>query len=521
MMNKCYPYLGKFVVTSPFGVRGSIKTQEGYASRFHKGIDLVGTGDKTIVAATDGIVKRVQWQSGYGNYVWIENIDGTGCIYAHLKETLCSVGQNVTCKTPIGIEGSTGNSTGSHLHFGVSSKKDYSEAHSVNAWINPAIWFNIYEYNDIKGKTFDGSGMIEGNADGDYSTNSNFGSSNIPSGGSQSIYPGSGQAGTQIIPSGDNYEIKDLTGVTADWLYGRRYRCIIDVGNGEAFDVSQLRCKFRFVKSAFFEANQSEVVLYNLNPESENKLIKSGQRIVFEAGYNGDQYGKIFEGNVIQPLRSKEGGVDFKLTLVSMDSDRYVTYGLVGVSLVAQQSARDAVEACVSKAGQVTNENYGQQVGIISDQTINYPRGKVMFGAPTYYLNQIAKSMNASYYNEDGSVNIISPKELADNEIFDLSPETGLIGSPMQTEYGISCSCLLNPRMKLNSLFHLDNKKVIGNRYEPGTPVRPLDTAGIYRVIKITHVGDTRGDDWTTEIEAISQAGMLPGMAAGDAAYIY
>lgn len=515
MSNKCYPFLGKFVVTSPYGPRSA---QEDYVSKYHKGIDLVAQGDKTVVSVTDGVVKRVSTQSGYGNYVWVANNDGTGAIYAHLAKTLCKVGQNVTCKTPIGIEGNTGNSTGLHLHFGISTSKDYSETHSKNYWFNPAIYFGISNYTakQLKGKTFDGSGMIEGTSDGEYSTNDSSNSSNtVTTGTSSEVVTNS------IVASGEFYEIKDLKGVTTDWLYGRRYRCIVDLGNNQAFDVSELRCTFEIIKSAYFEANQSLITIYNLNPENENKLIKSGQRIIIEAGYNGDQYGKIFEGNVIQPLRSKENGVDYKLTLISMDSDRYVTYGLVGVSLVAQQSARDAVTACITKSGQLTGQNYGMERGLITNQIINYPRGKVLFGSPTYYLNQIAKSMNSTYYNEDGTVNIVSPKDLASDEIFDLGPQTGLIGSPLQTEYGISCSCLLNPRLKINSLFHLDNKKIENYRYTPGQPVRPLDTEGIYRVIKLTHRGDTRGDDWTTEIEAISQAGILPGMAAGDSVYIY
>ena len=515
MSNKCYPFLGKFVVTSPFGPRSSTET---YVSRNHKGIDLVSQGSKTVVSVTDGVVKRVASQSAYGNYVWVENNDGTGAIYCHLSSFLCKVGQTVTCKTPIGIEGSTGNSTGSHLHFGISTCKDYSETHVRDSWFNPAIYFGINNYtaSKLKGMVFNGSGMIEGMSSGVYSTNQSSSSSNTIS------YSSSGSVVVNDIKaSGEFYEIKDLKGVTTDWLYGRRYRCIVDLGNNQAFDVSELRCTFEIIKSAYFEANQSLITIYNLNPENENKLIKAGQRIIIEAGYNGDQYGKIFEGNVIQPLRSKENGVDYKLTLVSMDSDRYVTYGLVGVSLVAQQSARDAVTACVEKCGQLTGYNYGMQEGVITEQRINYPRGKVLFGSPTYYLNQIAKSMNSTYYNEDGTVNIISPKDLANDVIFDLGPETGLIGSPLQTEYGISCSCLLNPRMKINSLFHLDNKKIENYRYTPGKPVRPLDNEGIYRVIKITHKGDTRGDDWTTEIEAISQAGMLPGMAVGDSVYIY
>ena len=80
---------------------------------------------------------------------------------------------------------------------------------------------------------------------------------------------------------------------------------------------------------------------------------------------------------------------------------------------------------------------------------------------------------------------------------------------------------MLNPRIRINSLIHVDNKKIENYQYQQGSPVRQLDTEGIYRVIKLTHRGDTRGDEWVTEIEAIGQAGLLPGMALGDAAYIY
>lgn len=204
-----------------------------------------------------------------------------------------------------------------------------------------------------------------------------------------------------------------------------------------------------------------------------------------------------------------------------MDSDRFVTYGLIGVSLTAQESARSAIETLTQKTGNVTGSNYGMQIGVLANQQINYPRGKVMFGSPNQYLTQIAKSMNATYYTDDGTVNIISPKELADDEIFDLSPDTGLIGTPSQNEYGISCKCLLNPRMKLNSLFRLDNHRITNMKYTQGQAIRSLDSSGIYRVIKIVYRGDTRGNTWETEVDAISQAGALPAMSAADNIYIY
>ena len=88
-----------------------------------------------------------------------------------------------------------------------------------------------------------------------------------------------------------------------------------------------------------------------------------------------------------------------------------------------------------------------------------------------------------------------------------------MINSPVQNEYGVDCECLLNPMIRLNSLFHLDNSRIKGMEYSYGTPVRSLDTEGIYRVIEISYIGDTRGDDWKCKINAITQSGMLPDMA--------
>ena len=178
------------------------------------------------------------------------------------------------------------------------------------------------------------------------------------------------------------------------------------------------------------------------------------------------------------------------MTLVSLDSDRFITYGLVSVALCAQQSSRDAITALATKA------SYPSKIGVVTTKQITYPRGKVMFGMSTMYLSQLAKTQNAQYYNSDESVNIIAPEELADDEIFSFGPESGLVGTPTQLQYGIRCKVLLNPRLKINSLFHIDNKKIEGLQYSQGQPILELDKEGIYRVIKMTHTGDTRGQEW-------------------------
>jgi hypothetical protein len=506
---RAYPFLGKFVVTSLFGVRGQIKTSEGYASRNHKGIDVVGQGDINVVACEGGVVKRAQYGNGVGNYVWVATDSGYGTIYQHLKSISVKVGDRVTCKQKLGVMGNTGNSSGPHLHFGVATNPEF-RSYNDNDWVNPAIWWGINNPGTIKGKTFNGNGYISGNPSGVTPENNNDQSITVENSSSSS-----GGYLDSLVPSGEFYEATDMVGTLGDWLYGRRYRILVDIGGGKAFDVSELRCSFEIVKTAYLEANQSILSIYNLNPEDENKLIKQGQRIIIEAGYQGSQYGLIFSGNVIQPLRSKENGVDYLLTLVSMDADRYATYGLVVASLVAQQTSRDAIQVLMTKSSQEVG------AGFLTNTNIVYPRGKVMFGMSKNYLAQIARSENATYYTEDGKVNIISAADVKKGQILDFGPQTGLIGTPTQTEMGIECTVLLNPQVHINTLFHIDNKRVTNYRYTPGQPVRSLDSQGIYRVIKLTHVGDTRTNEWFTKIEAISQAGLLPGMMAGSSIYAW
>jgi murein DD-endopeptidase MepM/ murein hydrolase activator NlpD len=85
---------------------------------FHTGMDLVEPFGSPVYAADDGIVALVGSTTvGYGNYVVIAHSGGLGTLYAHLSTALVKVGQSVAQGQPVGMEGSTGNSTGAHLHF--------------------------------------------------------------------------------------------------------------------------------------------------------------------------------------------------------------------------------------------------------------------------------------------------------------------------------------------------------------------------------------------------------------------
>jgi murein DD-endopeptidase MepM/ murein hydrolase activator NlpD len=103
-------------LTSSFGLR--FHPVLGY-SRMHQGIDYGAPMGSPIVAATDGTVNFAGWHGGHGNYVQIRHPGNMGTGYAHMSRIMVRQGQAVRAGQLIGYVGSTGLSTGPHLHFEV------------------------------------------------------------------------------------------------------------------------------------------------------------------------------------------------------------------------------------------------------------------------------------------------------------------------------------------------------------------------------------------------------------------
>ena len=106
-------------VTSKFGYRES----HGVVHSNHTGIDLCGNIGSKVMAVNNGEITHSGWKNGYGNCVEIKHEDEQGntyyTFYGHMRDNSLQVvkGQQVVIGQVIGIQGSTGNSTGDHLHF--------------------------------------------------------------------------------------------------------------------------------------------------------------------------------------------------------------------------------------------------------------------------------------------------------------------------------------------------------------------------------------------------------------------
>lgn len=108
------PLAGQLEITSPYGAR---KDPFGMGWALHPGVDLRAEEGTIVRATATGKIVNASYAGGYGNMVEIEHGEGVSTRYGHLSAILVSDGALVTAGTPIGRVGSTGRSTGPHLHY--------------------------------------------------------------------------------------------------------------------------------------------------------------------------------------------------------------------------------------------------------------------------------------------------------------------------------------------------------------------------------------------------------------------
>ncbi|MFC8916458.1 peptidoglycan DD-metalloendopeptidase family protein [Streptomyces sp. NPDC057116] len=107
-------------VTTPYRASGSM-----WSSGYHTGVDFAASSGTSVKAIGQGTVVSAGWSGAYGNEVVIQHTDGTYSQYAHLSSLAVSSGQSVSGGQEIGLSGSTGNSSGPHLHFEVRTGPGY------------------------------------------------------------------------------------------------------------------------------------------------------------------------------------------------------------------------------------------------------------------------------------------------------------------------------------------------------------------------------------------------------------
>jgi len=289
----------------------------------------------------------------------------------------------------------------------------------------------------------------------------------------------------------------------SDRLYLRKCSLVVGGGSGQGLELGDLRVVFGSHKADFETPNRLDCRVYNLAEETCHRLgTKEFTRLVLQAGYEGN-FGLIFGGTIRQVRFGRENGVDTYADFLVSDGDRAYNYAVVNATLAAGATHRDKVNAAVAAMAP-----HGVTPGYIPDlggQAM--PRGQVLYGMARDHMRTAAHTTDTSWSIQDGAVQMVPKRGYLPGNAISLTAESGLVGMPEQTNDGIMVRCLLNPRLRVGSRIHLNNKSII--RFKTDLRIGAfqhaprIDRDGLYRILAIEFRGDTRGQDWYCDLTCV------------------
>lgn len=283
--------------------------------------------------------------------------------------------------------------------------------------------------------------------------------------------------------------------------YIRRCNLVVSGVSGDGLDLSSLRIVFKIKKSDAQTPNTAEIRVYNLASDTAKQIRKEFKRVVLQAGYESN-YGVIFDGNIKQVRMGRENGTDTYIDIAAGDGDDAYNYAVVNTTLAAGAKQSDQINAA---AGSMASK--GVNKGFVADTgSSSLPRGKVMYGNARDYLRQSAEASGTTWSVQDGKLQLVSLTSVLPNQAVLLTSKTGLVGTPEQTNDGIKAKCLLNPMLKIGVRVKINEEDVneakLPDSDKNDAANKPADISkdGIYRLLVVEHSGDTRGNDWYSDL---------------------
>lgn len=248
-----------------------------------------------------------------------------------------------------------------------------------------------------------------------------------------------------------------------------------------------LRVQFKIEKTLDKSPNTSEIKVTNLSDTSRASFSDKGARVVLLAGYE-DTIAQVFFGDArtIDHARDER---DWVTTIRCGDGERGYQFARVNASFAGGSKLFDVIGVAAQKIG----VDFGSVTQKLGNDPTEFVNGYVMSGRASKELDRVLIAAGYEWSIQDGRLQVLKPGEANTERVVVLGPETGLIGSPA---IGSAEKKAGAPVLKFKALLSPDLR--------PGCRVEFTSARhqGMHRVTKVTHTGDTRGDDWYTEGEA-------------------
>jgi hypothetical protein len=293
----------------------------------------------------------------------------------------------------------------------------------------------------------------------------------------------------------------------------KRHAQVVIGKAGSGLLVENLRVHFEVSKTVESAPNVAVIKIFNLSPINEAKIKNEFDEVLLNAGYEG-ALRLVFRGNIKHVYRYRDKS-DYITEIEAGDGDNDFRSATMNETLAAGTTNAQLVNRAVGSFKTMG----GTTKGAVQINDRARLRGKVISGNTRDVLHDVARESGANWSIQDGQLVIVKANGVLPDEAIVITADTGMLGAPEINDKGIAVKCLLNPQLRVNGAIKLDNNGIkakrqkaqaLGKKQEDQKePVR-LDPDGIYKVLKITHKGDTRGQDWVSEIECIGLDQPIP-----------
>lgn len=302
--------------------------------------------------------------------------------------------------------------------------------------------------------------------------------------------------------------------------YLRKISVVIADDTGKGFEFSDFRVRFTVRRGDFQSPNSADVRIYNLSKATATKVGKPEfTTLSISAGYPNN-IALIFRGTIKQFRTGRINQMDSYVDVTAADGDEAYNFASISQPLAAGAGSNPSSVAnallTVFKAHGITQ---GYQPTFPNNGCV---RGRVLYGMARDELRDFAWANQCSWSIQDGKLTFIPLTSYVPGNVPLITPNTGLLSVPEQSQQGLHVGILLNPNIKVGQCFKLDSTDInklrfnldtsgqnlsnnfILNKLVLNTPGSTAD--GLYYAMNVTHSGDTRGhgNDWRTDIVALA-----------------
>lgn len=289
-------------------------------------------------------------------------------------------------------------------------------------------------------------------------------------------------------------------------LFLRKWSLVVSK-NGTTEDLSQLHFTASGTQSDVETPNSAIIRCYNLAASTAKTLLAGEFKyLTLSAGYQNGPYGVAFDGTIKQVRQGKESQTDTYVDFLVADSDEAYNFSVINQTLAENTTTGDQIAALAAAMGvPVGYVSASLEVG----NPENSIRGKVLYGMSKNILRQLALANGARWSLQNGKLVFISNSDYIPAAPIVLSPATGLIGIPEQTQSGISCQALYNPKLIIGYPVQIASTLINTAQFNiaygdlaqnPENIFPPIAGAGLYRIAVSEFSLDNRGQDWYSNL---------------------